>query len=85
MVHFTYLQSFQVDCLPKREIFDSTATECEAVDIAFPETVIVAMYTGYSFFLSICVENPCYQSVVSIQTCAIVTNSGYALSQFKIV
>lgn len=38
MVHFTDLQSFQVDFLQKREIFESIAIECDAVDITFPET-----------------------------------------------
>lgn len=57
MVHFTYLQSFQVDFLPKREIFDSIAIGCDAADITFPETrdivknEVVIMGNGYSFFL----------------------------------
>lgn len=57
MVHFTDLQSFQVDFLQKREIFESIAIECDAVDITFPETrdivknEVVMMCNVYSFFL----------------------------------
>lgn len=69
MVHFTYLQSFQVDCLPKREIFDSTATECEAVDIAFPETGDIMKrlsYCSYVYWIFLFSEYLCRESMLPV-------------------